>query len=60
MAESEFEDLGPNSGLVEEMYGQYVEDPKYLTREYTTSMHFKREPNGSKWKPAPCRNMKED
>jgi hypothetical protein len=34
---------------------QYVNDPKYLTGEYTTSMHFKREPDGSKWKPAPCR-----
>lgn len=36
---------------------QYVTDPKYLTREYTTSMHFKREPDGSKWKPAPCREI---
>ena len=36
---------------------QYVTDPKYLTAEYTTSMHFKREPDGSKWKPAPCRQL---
>ena len=36
---------------------QYVSDPKYLTGEYTTSMHFKREPDGSKWKPAPCRML---
>jgi hypothetical protein len=36
---------------------QYVSDPKYLTAEYTTSMHFKREPDGSKWKPVPCREM---
>ena len=36
---------------------QYVTDPKYLTAEYTTSMHFKREPDGSKWKPAPCRQI---
>lgn len=34
---------------------QYVNDPKYLTGEYTTSMHFKKEPDGSKWKPTPCR-----
>jgi hypothetical protein len=34
---------------------QYVSDPTYLTGEYTTSMHFKREPDGSKWKPSPCR-----
>jgi len=36
---------------------QYVSDPKYLTGDYTTSMHFKREPDGSKFKPAPCREM---
>ena len=36
---------------------QYVSDPKYLTGEYTTSMHFKREPDGSKWKPTPCRQL---
>ena len=34
---------------------QYVNDPKYLLNEYTTSMHFKREADGSKWKPTPCR-----
>src|SRR5262245_26132624 len=34
---------------------QYVNDPKYLTGDYTTSMHFKKEPDGAKWKPAPCR-----
>jgi len=27
MGESEFEDLGPKSGLAEDMYGRYVEDP---------------------------------
>ena len=36
---------------------QYVNDPKYLTAEYSTSMHFKLEPDGSKFKPAPCRNI---
>ena len=34
-----------------------VSDPKYLLSEYTTSMHFKREADGSKWKPAPCRTL---
>src|SRR5262245_23115549 len=34
---------------------QYVSDPKYLTGDYTTSMHFKHEPDGSRWKPTPCR-----
>jgi hypothetical protein len=36
---------------------QYVSDPKYLTGEYTTSMHFKREPDGSKWRPSACRDL---
>ena len=27
MAEGEFEDLGANSGLVEDLYARYVEDP---------------------------------
>jgi hypothetical protein len=36
---------------------QYVSDPKYLTGEYTTSMHFKHEPDGSKWRPQPCRDL---
>ena len=36
---------------------QYVSDPKYLTGDYTTSMHFKREADGSKFKPQPCREM---
>jgi hypothetical protein len=35
---------------------QYVSDPKYLTGDYTTSMHFKREPDGSKWSPTACRS----
>ena len=31
-----------------------VEDPQYLNTRYTRSSHFKREPDGSKWKPSPC------
>jgi hypothetical protein len=31
-----------------------VDDPRYLTQPFTTSTHFKREPDGSKWAPAPC------
>jgi hypothetical protein len=34
-----------------------VEDPKYLTRPYITSSQFRKEPDGSKWRPAPCRNI---
>jgi hypothetical protein len=32
-----------------------VSDPRYLLNDYTTSAHFKREADGSKWKPSPCR-----
>jgi hypothetical protein len=31
-----------------------VDDPQYLTGPYTRSLQFKREPDGSKWKPEPC------
>ena len=31
-----------------------VEDPLYLNQPFITSSHFKREPDGSKWAPAPC------
>jgi hypothetical protein len=31
-----------------------VDDPVYLTGPYVVSPHFKKEPNGSKWDPAPC------
>ena len=32
-----------------------VSDPRYLVKDYTTSVHFKQEADGSKWKPVPCR-----
>lgn len=32
-----------------------VEDPTYLTQPFYTSTHFKREPDGAKWNPTPCR-----
>jgi hypothetical protein len=31
-----------------------VSDPKYLSQDFITSTHFKREPDASKWKPTPC------
>jgi hypothetical protein len=31
-----------------------VDDPRYLTQTFITSSHFKREPDGAKWTPAPC------
>jgi len=32
-----------------------VNDPTYLTQEFVTSSHFKKEPDGAKWGPAACR-----
>jgi hypothetical protein len=32
-----------------------VNDPKYLNQEFVTSTHFKKEADGSKWDPTPCR-----
>jgi hypothetical protein len=32
-----------------------VADPKYLQQEYITSSHFKKELDGSKWSPMPCK-----
>jgi len=31
-----------------------VEDPAYLQLPWTTALHFKQEPDGSKWDPTPC------
>jgi hypothetical protein len=31
-----------------------VHDPKYLTQDFITSTHFRREPDASKWAPSPC------
>ena len=33
-----------------------VSDPKYLTTDFVTSTHYKKEPNATKWAPAPCRS----
>lgn len=31
-----------------------VNDPTYLFRDFITSTHFKKEPDGTKWRPTPC------
>ncbi len=31
-----------------------VDDPKYLTTQFVTSTHFRKEANDSKWSPSPC------
>ena len=32
-----------------------IDDPKYLAQSYTVSTHFRRELDGSKWNPSPCK-----
>ncbi len=32
-----------------------VTDPKYLNTDFVTSSHFKKEPDGSRWSPSPCK-----
>jgi hypothetical protein len=32
-----------------------VSDPKYLTQDFVTSTHFKKEADGTKWAPKPCK-----
>ncbi len=32
-----------------------INDPKYLAQEFVTSSHFKKEADGSKWTPSPCK-----
>jgi hypothetical protein len=34
-----------------------LDDPKYLNDSFITSGQFRLEPNGSQWKPAPCRPL---
>ena len=31
-----------------------VDDPTYLQESWVTALHFKKEPDGSKWAPTPC------
>lgn len=31
-----------------------VDDPQYLQQPFITTTHFKREPDGSRWRPTPC------
>jgi hypothetical protein len=33
-----------------------IDDPQYLTGQWITSTNFKKEPNDSKWAPAPCKS----
>ena len=33
-----------------------VSDPKYLTQDFVTSTHFRKERDGAKWDPTPCKS----
>jgi hypothetical protein len=35
-----------------------VDDPMYLAQQYVTSTHFRRERDGSKWAPEPCKPIR--
>ncbi len=35
-----------------------VDDPKYFTQPFITGTRFKKEPDGAKWSPSPCKVMK--
>jgi len=48
--------LGPEpDGAIYLLIRTQVDDPKYLQQTFVTSTHFRLEPNGSKWNPAPCK-----
>jgi hypothetical protein len=32
-----------------------VNDPRYLSQDFVTSTHLRREPDGSKWDPSVCK-----
>ena len=37
------------------MHEDPVERPTFLTQDFVTSSHFRRELDGSTWNPAPCK-----
>jgi len=51
-----FDRVGPEpNGDLMLLVRTVVEDAKYLQEPFITSTHFKREPDGSKWNPTPCK-----
>jgi hypothetical protein len=51
-----FNVLGPeDNGDIWLVVTTIVQDPQYLTGRFFTSTHFKKLPNGSAWRPTPCR-----
>ena len=51
-----FDRVGPEpNGDVILLVRTVVDDPKYLQQPFITSTHFKREADGAKWNPTPCK-----
>jgi hypothetical protein len=51
-----FNVLGPeDNGDIWLVVTTIVQDPQYLTGRFFTSTHFKKLPDGSAWRPTPCR-----
>lgn len=49
-----FDRVNERNGSVYLVVTTTVEDPMYLTRPYQTSVHFRKQPDGSGWNPTPC------
>jgi len=49
-----FNRLDQPDGGVFMVVSTMVEDPVYLTTKFARSSNFKKEPDGSRWKPGPC------
>jgi hypothetical protein len=49
-----FHRVAEPSGDVYLLVTTIVEDPQYLNSRFARSSHFKREPDGSRWKPSAC------
>jgi len=52
---TEFFDRVELEGVAYLILTTVVDDPQYLSDTFITSEQFKREPDGSKWNPAPCK-----
>jgi hypothetical protein len=54
---TEYYDRFDRNGQAYLIVTSVVDDPQYLRDRFITSGQFRREPDGSKWSPAPCRPL---
>ncbi len=54
---TEYYDRFDRNGVSYLIVTSVVDDPQYLNDRFITSGQFKREPDGSKWNPTPCRPL---